>query len=98
MVAAARCLERAFGIGKRRLGADHLSLAAILVNLAGVNSKKGAHDEAAAALGRALAISEARLGVRHVDTQDIATELWNVKETQGGREAEMDALDAKYGI
>jgi hypothetical protein len=76
--------QRALAIFEARLGADHLTTARSLNNLAAVLSAQGDLDGARRLYERALLIREARLGADHSESaqsrQALATVMAELEE------------------
>lgn len=86
---ALRTLERAEELGKRLLGADHPTMAAIWSNLAELQMLTGRLDRADSLYRQALGVSEARLGKVHPQSLTILDNLGALflrQEKGGGAE------------
>jgi tetratricopeptide (TPR) repeat protein/predicted Ser/Thr protein kinase len=76
-------LERALAIQEQALGAEHIELAVILSNLAGVSWSEGKYAEAHRHLERALAIQEQALGAGHPEVANSLSNLGVLAKSEG---------------
>jgi tetratricopeptide (TPR) repeat protein len=84
-------LERALGIGRRKLDPDHPFTALVATNLAVVLRRRGDQMQAGGLLARALEARRRRLGRDHPDVAVSLVALADLLRDQG-RDAEAEPL------